>query len=107
MKIAEQQKKTKETRETAAEQGWHQFITPRHVTPTPKEKSFLDKLAWGIGIYVTGGAILGYGVPKPILGAQKLLSKRGDIKKGIARPITSCLILIMIWMSLLIIRLKT
>ena len=84
MKIAEQQKKTKETRETAAEQGWHQFITPRHITPTPKEKSFLDKLAWGIGNYVTGGALIGYNVPKGVLGAQKLLSKRGDIKKGIA-----------------------
>jgi len=84
MKIAEQQKKTKETRETAAEQGWHQFITPRHITPTPKEKSFLDKLAWGIGIYVTGGALLGYNVPKSVLTTQKLLSKRGDIKKGIA-----------------------
>ena len=83
MKIAEQQKKTKETRETASKQGWHQFITPRHVTPTPKEKSFLDKLAWGIGIYVTGGALLGYNVPKSVVGVQKILSKRGDIKMAI------------------------
>ena len=73
----------KKTKATASKQGWHQFITPRHVTPTPKEKSFLDKLAWGIGIYVTGGALLGYNVPKSVVGVQKILSKRGDIKMAI------------------------
>ena len=68
---------------TPKKQGWHQFITPRHITPTPKEKSFLDKLAWGIGAYVTGGMLLGYEVPKGVLTAQKFLSKRGDIKMAI------------------------
>ena len=84
MKIAEQQKKTKETRETASKQGWHQFITPRHVTPTPKEKSFLDKLGWGIAIYTGIAPLLGLKVPSFVSSTGKLLSTKKDIEKGVA-----------------------
>ena len=83
MKIAEQQKKTKETRETAAEQGWHQFITPRHKTPAPKEKSFLDKLAWGIAIYTGLAPLVGLKVPEVVSVTGNLLSKRGEIEQAV------------------------
>ena len=83
MKIAEQQKKTKETRETAAEQGWHQFITPRHKTPAPEEKSFLDKLAWGIAIYTGLAPLVGLKVPQVVSVTGNLLSKRGEIEQAV------------------------
>jgi len=50
---------------------------------TKEEKSLLDKIAWGIGIYVTGGAILGYNVPKGVITAQKILSKRSEINTAL------------------------
>ena len=57
----------------------HQKRAPK----TKEEKSLLDKIAWGIGIYVTGGAILGYKVPKGVLTAQKILSKRSEINTAL------------------------
>jgi len=50
---------------------------------TKEEKSLLDKIAWGIGIYVTGGALLGYNVPKGVITAQKILSKRSEINTAL------------------------
>ena len=57
----------------------HQKRAPKN----EEEKSLLDKIAWGIGIYVTGGAILGYNVPKGVLTAQNILSKRGTINTAL------------------------
>jgi len=83
-RTAEQEKKTREKRETALQQGWHQFITPRHITPAPKEKSFLDKLAWGIAIYTGVAPLLGWKVPSVVSTVGSALSKKKDIEKGIA-----------------------
>ena len=83
MKIAEQQKKTKEKRETASQEGWHQFLTPRHKTPAPKEKSFLDKLAIGIAVYTGVAPFLGLKVPSVVSTAGNLLSKRSEINTAL------------------------
>ena len=48
-----------------------------------EKKSLLDKIAWGIGLYVTGGAILGYKVPKTVGTVSKLLSKRKEINTAL------------------------
>jgi len=84
MQIAAKTKETKEKRETASKEGWHQFITPRHITPAPKEKSFLDKLALGIAIYTGVAPFLGWKVPSVVSTVGSALSKKKDIEKGIA-----------------------
>ena len=40
MQIAAKTKETKEKRETASKEGWHQFITPRHITRLQRKKVF-------------------------------------------------------------------
>ena len=73
----------KKTKETASKQGWHQFITPRHKTPAPEEKSFLDKLAWGIAIYTGLAPLVGLKVPQVVSVTGNLLSKRGEIEQAV------------------------
>jgi hypothetical protein len=83
MQIAEQQKKTKEEREQASQEGWHQFITPKHKTPAKQPFTLGTALKWiaaGALIIGTGGAALGLGGNKIVQTAQ-LINKVSKLTK--------------------------